>query len=167
MTAFNTDGGIHEVPLPGVPGRLWLCGKHHVAPDVAGVRRRRAIDTVVCLVRREELEHRYDEYLEWLDSAGPREAVWRPIHDLTYPPVEEVIDFLDDLVARARTGRTLLVHCAAGIGRAGTTAVAMLMMLGMEGTDAMAHVRAHRPGAGPETGPQLSFINELAGSLPT
>jgi hypothetical protein len=29
---LNSDGGVHEVPVPGVPGRLWLCGKHVVGP---------------------------------------------------------------------------------------------------------------------------------------
>jgi protein-tyrosine phosphatase len=57
------------------------------------------------------------------------------------------------------------VHCAAGIGRAGTTAVALLMLLGVEIDDALATVRANRPMAGPEVGAQLDLITELAETL--
>lgn len=159
--AFNTDGGIHEIPLPGVKGRLWLCGKHHIAPDPDGVRTARGIDTVVCLVKRHELEDRYDDYIDWLVVGAGGRAMWRPIDDLTYPAFDDVIDFVDDLTARVRAGTSLVVHCAAGIGRAGTTAVAMAMMLGMPTNEALAHVRSHRPSAGPEAGDQMGFINEL------
>ncbi|MEX0848055.1 MAG: protein-tyrosine phosphatase family protein, partial [Ilumatobacteraceae bacterium] len=54
------------------------------------------------------------------------------------------------------------VHCAAGIGRAGTTAVALLVLLGMTVDDALQHVRAHRPMAGPEVGSQLQFVRAVA-----
>lgn len=164
-SVFNTDGGIHRVPLPGVTGHLWLCGKHHIGPDVNAVRDRHGIDTVVCLVKRHELEDRYDDYLAWLDSATPRTALWRPIDDLTYPALNDVIDFLDELTARVRAGQSLVVHCAAGIGRAGTTAVAMAMMLGMGADEALTHVRSHRPSAGPEAGSQAAFIGELRSFL--
>lgn len=162
---FNTDGGIHPVALPRSAGSLWLCGKHYVAPDPEQVRALHRIDTVVCLVHRHELESRYDPYIEWLYGADERTALWHPIDDLTYPMVHEVIDFLDDLVARTRTGSSLLVHCAAGMGRTGTTAIAMLMMMGADARDATEHVRRSRPGAGPQTDAQSAFIEELAESL--
>ena len=31
---FNTNGGIHEIPLPTATGRLFLCGKHYIGPNV-------------------------------------------------------------------------------------------------------------------------------------
>lgn len=158
---FNTDGGIDEIPLPEVTGRLWLCGKHHIAPDPDAVCERHGVDTVVCLVRPHELEGRYDDYVEWLNDNAGRRALWRPMDDLSYPAFDAVIDFVDDLTARVRAGQHLVVHCAAGIGRAGTTAVAMAMMLGMGTHDALAHVRAHRSSAGPEAGDQSGFIAEL------
>ena len=73
--------------------------------------------------------------------------------------------FLDDLVYRLQHGETVVVHCAAGIGRAGTTAVALLMLLGADIDAALATVRANRPMAGPEVGSQLDLITALAESL--
>ena len=57
------------------------------------------------------------------------------------------------------------MHCAAGIGRAGTTAVALLILLGIDIDNALATVRANRPMAGPEVGAQLDVITDLADTL--
>lgn len=163
--AFNTDGGIHEIPLPAAVGRLWLCGKHHVAPDVEAVRARHGIDTVVCLVEEHELTGRYDPYVDWHRAHAGAAGLWRPIHDITYPEFDEVHDFVADLAARVRDRESLLVHCAAGIGRAGTTAVGICMVLGMDPDEAVEHVRTHRPMAGPEAGSQYDYIKMLAEHL--
>lgn len=161
--AWNTDGGVHEVPLPpGVPGRLWLCGKHVVGPDPAGVLQRLGASTIVCLVEPHELNARYPHYVEWLRAEQGHRAEWFPVHDLHAPDLAVARPFLDSLAERLREGDRLVVHCGAGIGRAGTTAVALLVLLGEPVEVALAHVRAHRPMAGPEVGGQLAFVHELA-----
>ena len=165
MSVFNTDGGIHEIPLPAAVGRLWLCGKHHVAPDVETVRARHDISLVVCLVEPHELMGRYDDYIAWhRDNAGGA-GLWRPMEDITYPIFEEIHGFVEQVTSHVRDHGNALVHCAAGIGRAGTTAVAVCMMLGMDTHEALDHVRAHRPMAGPEAGSQLDYIWALAEHL--
>lgn len=161
-TPFNVDGGVHEIPLPHVPGRLWLCGKHAIAPDPDALLTALGADTVVCLVEDHELADRYPTYLHWLRVATPTVAVRFAIHDLSAPPFERAMPFLDDLVDRLRAGDGLVVHCGAGIGRAGTTAAALMVLLGTPLDDALAHVRAHRPMAGPEVGPQLELLQRLA-----
>lgn len=158
---FNIDGGIHEIPLDGTVGKLFLCGKHFIGPDVEAVRQDLDIHFVVCLVEEHELINRYDPYVQWhRDNAG-NPSVWFPIPDLTYPSFEDSIEFVEHVTALVRDKGNMVVHCAAGIGRAGTTATAILMMLGMSMHEAMAHVRAHRPMAGPETGRQEEFIRQL------
>lgn len=162
---FNTDGGIHEIPLFGAVGRLWLCGKHYVAPDVETVRRRHDIGTVVCLVEPHELAGRYDDYINWHTSNAGSAGLWYPIHDLSYPDLSDCLDFIENVTSLVRDTTSIAVHCAAGIGRAGTTAVGILMMLGMDAHEAIDHVRQHRPMAGPEAGSQVTFVEDLADHL--
>jgi predicted protein tyrosine phosphatase len=162
---WSTDGGIHRIPLPDVTGELWLCGKHHIGPDVDRVLTHTRASLVVCLTQRHELIDRYPRYVEWLDLHAGGSATWFPIHDLTAPPLAAVRPLYDDLAARLRDGQRIVIHCAAGVGRAGTTAVAVLLLLGMPLDDALAHVRAHRPMAGPEVGSQLDLVRELAAAL--
>lgn len=162
MTTFNTDGGVHQIPLDGTVGQMWLCGKHFIGPQVESVRKELGVHTVVSLVEEHELAHRYDAYLDWHRAQAGNGALWFPIPDLTYPPFDQVIDFVEGVTAIVRDRGNVLIHCAAGIGRAGTTAVAVCMSLGMSMNEALDHVRAHRPMAGPEAGSQVLFIEELA-----
>lgn len=140
-----------------------MCGKHVVGPDPEGLLARVGADTIVCLNQAHELVDRYPHYLDWLRSNVPDRAVWFPVPDLHAPSADEARPFLDELLDRLRLGHGLVVHCGAGIGRAGTTAAALLVLAGMPLADALAHVRAHRPAAGPEVGAQRSLVEELAG----
>ncbi len=159
---MNLDGGIHEIPLPSpATGRLWLCGKHAIAPDPEGLIARVGADAVVCLTREHELAERYPNYVTWLRAQPPERVVWHPIHDLHAPTLEEFAPVLTGLVDRVVAGERLIVHCAAGIGRAGTVAVAMLVSLAVPVDEALAHVRRHRPSAGPEVGAQLDLVRQL------
>jgi protein-tyrosine phosphatase len=160
-TPFNTDGGIHEIPVPSAVGSLWLCGKHYVAPEVNNVRQLHNIGTVVCLVEEHELVGRYDPYINWHRDNVGKGGLWFPIPDLTYPSLDGALEFVELVADKVCNRHNVLVHCAAGIGRAGTTATAVLMLLGMEMNEALTHVRHHRPMAGPETGSQTEFVMQL------
>lgn len=157
------DGGIDRIPLPeGTPGEMWLCGKHVIGADHEGVVAQVGATTVVCLTQRHELEDRYPAYVDWLDSEVGIRAIWHPIHDLSAPAREAFVDLIVDLGARVRNGEHLIVHCAAGLGRAGTVAMGVLIELGMEREAALAHLRVHRPMAGPEVGSQASLVESFA-----
>ena len=163
---MNLDGGVHHVPIPGVEGRLWLCGKHAIAPDVHAMLERTGSSHVVCLVQRHELVDRYDDYLEWLDIASlDGRATWHPIHDLTAPGRDEFVRLVGGVHTRLAAGEGLVVHCAAGKGRAGTLGVALCLAAGMPLAQALDTVRQHRPGAGPEVGDQLALVSGLADTL--
>jgi protein-tyrosine phosphatase len=144
---------------PDVAGELRLCGKRAIgggrfeAPDMPWT-------TVVCLCQRHELDTRYPAYVNWLD-ANPERSIWWPIHDLGAEPVEAMLPFIDDLVGRLRNGERLLVHCAAGLGRAGTTAVCLLVRLGVPLDEATRTVADARPMAGPEAGSQRVLVHAV------
>jgi protein-tyrosine phosphatase len=161
--SLNMDGGIHEVPVPGLSGTMWLCGKHFIAPDPEGVLRETGSSHVICLVKDYELRERYDTYLDWLRTSD--RATWCPISDLGFDRFDVAIELFNRLFDRLRSGESVIVHCAAGIGRSGTLATAMCVMSGMTLDDASAHVSRHRPGAGPEAGPQREVLEELVGYL--
>ncbi len=159
---MNLDGGIHEIPLPdSVQGRLWLCGKHAIGPDPEGLMTRVCADGVVCLNQEHELADRYPAYVAWLRAQPTSRVVWHPIPDLHAPTLDEFEPVLTGLVDRVVAGERLIVHCAAGIGRAGTVAVAMLVSLAVPLDEALDHVRRHRPAAGPEVGAQLELVRHL------
>ena len=114
--------------------------------------------TVVCLNERAELEDRYPHYVEWLHMQHTGRAVWCPIPDLGAPPVDEAMVLIETLRQRVERGDTLLVHCGAGIGRAGTIAAGLLMSMGLSRDAALAALAAHRPMAGPEAGAQRDLL---------
>src|SRR4051794_10530238 len=161
LSERSRNGGVDEVPLPIGPGRLFLCGKHFIGPDVEAAMERVGATTVVCLNEREELAGRYDDYVRWLTEAHPVRVVWYPIPDLYAPDLDAVVPFLDDLRDRLAQGENLLMHCGAGIGRAGTMAAALLVTLGTPAEEAVATVAAHRPMAGPEAGAQRELLETL------
>ena len=159
------DGGIDEIRLPRGPGRLWLCGKHLVGPDPEGALGRVGATTMVCLTERHELSDRYPDYVDWLVEHRDERAVWFPVPDLHAPPLVTVVPFVEALVARLDAGEGLVVHCGAGIGRAGTVATCVLMTMGTTPDDALAIVAEHRPMAGPEVGAQRELIDAFAADV--
>ena len=59
------------------------------------------------------------------------------------------------------SGEVLLMHCGAGIGRAGTLAAGLLIWLGVDAEQARRVVAESRPLAGPEAGAQDELLVEL------
>lgn len=156
----SRNGGVDRVPVPGVDGELWLCGKHFVGPDVEAAVDRVGADVVLCLNERHELADRYPGYVDWL--ASDERAWWAPVPDLHAPALDDALALVDDLLDHLRAGRTVLAHCGAGIGRAGTVAAAVLVRLGATVEQAVAVVAASRPTAGPEAGAQEQLLHALA-----
>jgi hypothetical protein len=148
-----------------VEGRLWLAGRRFVGPDPAAAMAKVGASMVVCLCESFELADRYPDYVDWLDSQPPGPAaagLWWPIPDLHAPPLESAEALVADLVAHLERGQGVLMHCGAGMGRAGTVATAVLLHLGIPLSDALAVVAAARPGAGPEVGAQKDLLDALA-----
>ncbi len=162
LTERRRNGGIDEVPLPASAGRLFLCGKHFIGPDVEAALTRAEASVVVCLNKRYELEPRYPDYVAWLIDHAATRAIWEPIEDMHAPSVDEFGALVDRVRARLDAGDGVIVHCGAGIGRAGTLAAALLISFGAGHDDALAAVRAARPSAGPQTFVQDQLLADYA-----
>jgi ADP-ribosyl-[dinitrogen reductase] hydrolase len=63
-----------------------------------------------------------------------------------------------------RQGRRVLVHCRGGLGRSGTIAARLLVEMGWSPNEAIAAVRAQRPGA-IETRAQEQYVRQLGGAV--
>ena len=96
-------------------------------------------------------------------QAAGLESLHFPIGDFGTPKnVDAFRDFLDEVSTRIAAGRPALVHCYAGIGRAGMFAAAYLARHGgFTPQGAIAEVRRLRPGS-IETHGQLHVIRLLA-----
>ena len=151
-------GGIDRLEIAG-HGTLWLCGKHFVGPDPAGALASVSAASIVCLNEEHELADRYPHYVDWLRS-DPR-ARWFPIPDLGAPTPVDMRTIVDAVLHDLDGSGSAVVHCGAGIGRAGTVAVCTLMATGIDAPSAVATVAEARPGAGPESGPQRDLVARL------
>ncbi len=162
---------FRPVPLPAeIPGRLYLHGMPGTSepwPKFIAEARRLRLDAVACLVPDGEIAEKSPAYAAAL-SGG--ELFWQhrpfPIPDFGTPPALKTAAFhvfIAGLARRLREGGSLLVHCGAGIGRTGTTAICLLIELGMPLGKAIDAVE--RAGSHPETGAQREFVGRFAGGV--
>ena len=87
---------------------------------------------------------------------------WRqfPIMDFGVPDLQMQLAWPTlqaELTLQLQAGQSLLVHCAAGLGRTGTMVALLLKALGRDSAAAIAAVRAARPGT-IETPAQQAFV---------
>ncbi|MBN2431782.1 MAG: dual specificity protein phosphatase family protein [Acidobacteria bacterium] len=78
-----------------------------------------------------------------------------PIIDFDVPLPNSVASFIE--VMERNRGRTILLHCLAGLGRSGTMAALYLKYRGMSGAEAVRYVRERRWGA-VQTREQEDFV---------
>lgn len=154
------------VELPeAVAGRLYLGsmpGRYEAFEEAWSAIGRRRIARVICLVPPEELRDKSPRYARALDEG---KTPWKhesfPVEDLEAPADREAFWTLARKAAgRLAAGETILVHCAAGIGRSGTFAVCVLLALGM-GADA-ARTAVRRAGSGPQSTAQDEMVHWAA-----
>lgn len=156
---------IDRIPLPIDRGALWLCARRDVATDPDAALAWAAAHAIACLLPVDEMEMQAPSYVGWLREHRGGKALWYPVSNYGAPSASSAIPFLRMIEARLRAGEGVLMHCTAGQGRAGTMAVAVLMLLGMSRDDAVRAVRSHRAFAGPGSSSQVAFILDVEAAL--
>lgn len=156
---------IDRIPLPRTQGALWLCGRNDVGPDPEAALVWAGASTIVCLNPVDELALRYPQYVEWLrDNMGGR-AIWYPIQNFQAPSARSVMPVVRMVTDRLEQGEGVIMHCAAGQGRAGTMAACVLMALGEPTADAVRTVASNRVFAGPGSASQWALVEGVAALL--
>jgi protein-tyrosine phosphatase len=151
--------GSGRVGLTVLPGRQdW---RRHLDDDLDALRDA-GIDAIVCLVPHEELE-RYG-VAGLLDAYRARgfELLHVPLLDQLGAAALTLRETVDWIEARARAGRTILVHCVGGLGRSGMVAASWLRSRGASSDEALALVRAARGPRAIETRIQEACVREFA-----
>lgn len=156
---------IDRIPLPLEHGALYLCARRDVAGDPEAALAFAQAHAIACLLPIDELEMSSPDYLEWLRVNRAGKALWFPVSNYSAPGASVALPFLRMVEARLRAGEGVVMHCAAGQGRAGTFAVAVLMLLGVPRDEAVVTVRSHRAFAGPGSASQVNFVLDLEATL--
>ena len=87
-----------------------------------------------------------------------------PIRDRGCPSSSEINILIPIIVGKLLVGHNVLIHCNAGLGRAGTISACCLIHVGFDPNDAITVVRKRRPGA-IQTDKQEACIREYGAKL--
>ncbi len=156
---------LRPLPLPdGVAGRVWLGpmpGRLEPWPDFLASARAAGLTQVLCLTPRDELARLSPAY-DAAIRAGDLPFAWRllPMADHALSAdAQHYAEGIDALAIAVEAGAVVLLHCAAGIGRTGTTAACLLKRLGLS-TEA-ARQRVRQAGSSPESARQSGLIERF------
>lgn len=92
------------------------------------------------------------------------EELHLPVADFTAPTQPQLAQGVAAIDAALAVGNKVAVHCAGGLGRTGTLLACYFVQQGASAADAIARVRAARPGS-VETPAQAAAVVHYAASL--
>lgn len=121
--------------------------------------RNAGVDLVVSLLEREEIsELSLQREVEFCRSNGI-DFISFPIPDRGLPNSQREASQLAHLMAAGlRDGRSIAIHCRAGIGRSSIIAACALICLGIAAEDALARIGAARGLIVPDTDAQREWV---------
>lgn len=154
---------LHEVAglSPGA-GALWLSampGRLEPWPQFLAEAQAAGLGWVVCLTPREELAELSPAYHAAVAGGRlPFRWVHLPMRNFGIP--DDGAGFraqVLELAQRVREGESVLLHCAAGMGRTGSAAACVLKALGLDAQEALERVR--EAGSNPQNAAQAGFVD--------
>ena len=151
---YNLPGKVYRSPMPY--SRMFD-PDWRVMPNY----RRVGVEVVVVLASWEEVLQKAGVDLKAEYARAGMDVIYLPSPDFGTPDPEPFRQALDQALQAARQGRTLAIHCHAGLGRTGIFAACLAKgVLGLDGDQAFAWVRQYIPGA-VENEKQIRFIREF------
>ncbi len=147
---------------PEVPGSLWLSsmpGRRGSWSAFEAQARQAELGLVVCLTPRSEVQELSPTYHAALLRGG-LPFVWMnlPMRDFGLPEDSDSFRREIERIALAlRNGESVMLHCAAGIGRTGSAAACVLKALGRSTEEAVKHVRD--AGSNPQSAQQSGLVD--------
>lgn len=150
-----------ELPAPGL-GQVWLGampGRLEPWPAFLDEARQRRLQQVLCLNPLFEIERLSPDYARAI-AAGSLPFRWTHLPMQDFGLAAALDDYraaVDEVAATVRGGGIVMLHCAAGIGRTGTTAACLLKRLGAPTAVALQRVRD--AGSDPESALQRGLID--------
>jgi hypothetical protein len=156
---------LRPVRLPdGVPGRLWLSsmpGRWETWRDFEAEATRVELALTLCLTEPDEIGTGSPVYRAALDD-GRMPGRWLSVPVRNFGVPDDLPTFrtgVDAAVQALQAGESVLLHCAAGMGRTGTTAACVLKRLGLPADEALQRVRD--AGSNPENAAQSGLIDSF------
>ncbi|MEJ6023994.1 protein-tyrosine phosphatase family protein [Ramlibacter sp. PS4R-6] len=154
---------LRPVELPAtVRGSLWLSampGRYGSMREFEDKAKAGGLKVVVCLTPRDEIDELSPDYGAAVRRGGASyEWVHLPVPNFGVPPDAKAFRAAIDRIARRiEAGESVLMHCAAGMGRTGSAAACVLKALGLPAEEALERVRA--AGSNPQNAAQSGFVD--------
>jgi protein-tyrosine phosphatase len=150
-----------EMP-PDVRGSLWLSampGRYGTWREFEEKARTSGLGVVVCLTPRDEIEELSPDYAAAVQRGRASfDWVHLPVPNFGTPPDARAFrSAIQRIAERLQAGDSVLMHCAAGMGRTGSAAACVLKALGLSSQDALDRVRA--AGSNPQNAAQSGFVD--------